>query len=672
MRCLVHFFALLLCLLPLPALAEHRVALVIGNDDYTNLPPQLQLKKAVNDANAIGDALQGVGFTVLKSVNATRPEMLRQLSAFRQSLHLGDVGFIYFSGHGIAVDGANWLLPSDIPGKGDAEIITGSAISESSLELVLTKAGVKTGVLIIDACRDNPFAATGNRSVGVTRGLARADDPPGGVFKLFSAGTGEKAIDRLSDDDPNPNSVFTRTLLPELTKPGQRLIDVAYAVKGKVADLAASIGEQQHPAQYDGGFAGLTYLAGEAPLPPSAPPASAALPVPDACAKAAENFDSAKVLGPIALGIFLSNYPNCPPFSGSANVLLGHPRPQLQQPPGKIAALQMAPKADATVPAAPGTSLALTGHGNTVVQLAFTPDGKIIASASYDESVRLWDGFSGREIRRFVPSEGSSSGYGPIVAFSADGRSVAIEAVLKTKNAIEIRDVATGNLTATLPGEKFNFDSVVFSPDGRLLAGGGYSQAANKDTIRVFDIAQQKRIRTIKGSGDRAERIAFLPDGQRLMADGPDNSIRILDATTGRQLFSIKVPQDGAGGGRPVALSPDGTLIASVASHTILRLWNAATGELVTEWKPDSKDVGDDVAALAVAPNNRILAYAGSLGGEIYLWNSQSHRVIATLKGHKEGVTSLAFSSDGTRLVSGGSDGSLRLWSLDGSVMAEQ
>ncbi|MGH6644420.1 MAG: caspase family protein, partial [Bradyrhizobium sp.] len=291
MRCLVHYFALLICLLPVPALAEQqRFALVIGNDIYPNLPPQLQLKKAVNDARAIGDALQGLGqglgFTVLRSTNASRPEILRQLSVFRQSLHPGDLALIYFSGHGVSIDGANWLLPSDIPGKGDADLITSSAISESELEKMLTKAGVKTGVLIIDACRDNPFAASGNRSVGVARGLARADDPPGGVFKLFSAGTGEKAVDRLSDNDPNPNSIFTRTLLPELTKPGQRLIDVAYAVKGKVADLAASIGEQQHPAQYDGGFAGLAYLAGEAPSTPSAPPASAALPVPDACAKA--------------------------------------------------------------------------------------------------------------------------------------------------------------------------------------------------------------------------------------------------------------------------------------------------------------------------------------------------------------------------------------------------
>ena len=102
---------------------------------------------------------------------------------------------------------------------------------------------------VVDACRDNPFVNSNGRSIGGTRGLALVE-PPSGTFVMFSAGAGETALDRLSDDDPNPNSVYTRTLLPRLRAPG-RIGDIARDVRREVRDLASKVNHIQTPAFYD-------------------------------------------------------------------------------------------------------------------------------------------------------------------------------------------------------------------------------------------------------------------------------------------------------------------------------------------------------------------------------------------------------------------------------------
>src|SRR5262249_31503425 len=120
---------------------------------------------------------------------------------------------------------------------------------------------------VLDACRDNPFAAAGTRSLPGTRGLARVDAPEG-VFVLMSAGAKQEALDRLSDSDANPNSVFTRTFLAELAKPGQTLGQIAKRTQVEVKALAATVGYQQTPAYYDQviGDVVLSGGAGEAPV----------------------------------------------------------------------------------------------------------------------------------------------------------------------------------------------------------------------------------------------------------------------------------------------------------------------------------------------------------------------------------------------------------------------
>ena len=232
-----------------PAFAAKRVALVIGNNSYENVPA---LKKAVNDAGAISRELAKLGFDVVSAENVGRRAMSRALVELEGKIESGDTALIYFAGHGFAVDGTNYLLPVDVPeaGPGEEGLVRDASFAASSLSDRLQEKGAATVILILDACRDNPFAIKGKRSMGLTRGLSRMD-PAEGMFVLFSAGQGQSALDRLSDTDENPNSVFTRTLLQEMEEPGLSMVQIAKRTQSKVKQLAAKVDHLQVPAYYD-------------------------------------------------------------------------------------------------------------------------------------------------------------------------------------------------------------------------------------------------------------------------------------------------------------------------------------------------------------------------------------------------------------------------------------
>jgi hypothetical protein len=247
--------------------AERRVALVVGNNRYANLPEREQLQKAVNDAQAIGKALKEINFDeVIIGENLGRRAFVDRLDELAGRLSPGDTAFFFFSGHGAVLDGVNYILPADVPDVAAAQItrLKGAALEEDYITSELLRSGARVAVVVLDACRDNPFAHDGTKGVGAEKGL-RPRDPPSGVFTLYAAGRNEAALDRLSDDDRNPNGVFTRALLPALTRPGLDLTGIAIEVREQVTRLASSVKHDQHPAYYDGTSGGRIYLAG---LPP--------------------------------------------------------------------------------------------------------------------------------------------------------------------------------------------------------------------------------------------------------------------------------------------------------------------------------------------------------------------------------------------------------------------
>lgn len=246
---LVFVLALSLTTGVLPARAQSRLAFVVGNDAYQNIDP---LKKAVNDARAMAQGLQRLGFRVALGENLKRRDFIERFNAFENSVTPGDVAFLFYSGHGVELDGANYLVPTDAPrvAPHQQSLLKDESISTDDIIQRLKARGAKSQIIVLDACRENPFRQTGGRAVGGARGLAPTQTP-GGVFVIYSAGVGEVALDRLSDNDTDPNSVFTRSFLPLLGDPTQSLVSVAKQTRLRVKSLAATIGATQSPAYYD-------------------------------------------------------------------------------------------------------------------------------------------------------------------------------------------------------------------------------------------------------------------------------------------------------------------------------------------------------------------------------------------------------------------------------------
>ncbi len=247
---------LVLCLLVttafLPAAAqiasgnERRIALVIGNNDYQFAN---KLDNAVADAQAFRQELQSRGFQVVYRENANRRVMNSAIEEFIGKLSTDSIGLIYYSGHGVQINGSSYLVPTDINAK-VASDFTYDAVDLSQLIERVSQAQTKFLLAVIDACRDNPFSAAG-RSLGGTRGLLPPTGNASGVMLVYSAGANQKALDRLGDADRNPNGLFTREFLKAIRLPGLTVQDAVNQIKLSVITQAKGVGHVQTPAIYD-------------------------------------------------------------------------------------------------------------------------------------------------------------------------------------------------------------------------------------------------------------------------------------------------------------------------------------------------------------------------------------------------------------------------------------
>src|SRR5262249_15964920 len=252
------------------AAAEKRLALVVGNNAYPNLSADQQLANALNDAGAVKKALeQDLGFQVIYGENLDRRAFVDKLFELTARLSADDIALFFFAGHGVALSGANYLLPSDIPtprtgGRAEEARLADQAIAEAQVIERITGSGARVAIMVLDACRDNPLRGPDTRSLGGTRGLSQSP-PPQGVFSIYSAGFGQEALDRLGPGDRSANSVFTRVFVEKLKTRGLDLRGVATETRREVVRLAQTVGHNQFPAYYDQ-ISGDVYLPA---LPPS-------------------------------------------------------------------------------------------------------------------------------------------------------------------------------------------------------------------------------------------------------------------------------------------------------------------------------------------------------------------------------------------------------------------
>src|SRR5262245_63488849 len=180
-----------------PAQAEKRVALLVGNNGYQNVP---RLDRAINDARALGEALKNLGFKVFVGEDQSRRSLSEAFLAFDQTIERGDTALFFFAGHGFEIHGQNYLLPTDVPAAtdGQEELVRDASFAVERIVDRLQARGTRIAIVVLDACRNNPFQRSGPRCDRGTGGLAPIT-PSEGVFVVFSAGAKQTALDRLTE-----------------------------------------------------------------------------------------------------------------------------------------------------------------------------------------------------------------------------------------------------------------------------------------------------------------------------------------------------------------------------------------------------------------------------------------------------------------------------------------
>jgi Caspase domain/Putative peptidoglycan binding domain len=287
------------------ALADKRVAFVVGNSAYKNVAP---LPNPALDAKSMAKVLRSVGFDVVEGTNLARDKMTERLLEFGKKAQGADVALFFYAGHGIAVNGTNYLLPVDADIKSEMDVKLGSAIN-IDLTLEQTMADAKVKLVFLDACRDNPFATkikanSPTRSLSVQQGLAEMKSGEGTLI-AFATGPGQTAL----DGEAGTNSPFTRALMANIVTPGVEIQQAMTRVR-------AQVNEETNKGQLPWGH---TNLIGTVYLNPSQPPAAGA-PVEAAPAVAAASPASEVELEfwrsikdsnkPEELNAYLTSYPN--------------------------------------------------------------------------------------------------------------------------------------------------------------------------------------------------------------------------------------------------------------------------------------------------------------------------------------------------------------------------
>jgi WD40 repeat protein/serine/threonine protein kinase len=320
------------------------------------------------------------------------------------------------------------------------------------------------------------------------------------------------------------------------------------------------------------------------------------------------------------------------------------------------------------------------GHSGPVLYVGFSPGGNVLASASQDATIKLWNPDSEPGMRTFrvepakaaVGESASREDRWPAqsprwvggVAFAPAGNELAAAG---TEQAVAEWD-ALGDLKRLLRGGPGPMIAVAYRPDGLGLAAAGTDR-----TVRIWNLGGGREPSTIADHLEGFASLAYSPDGRMLATGGgdpveviqfprgkgdrpesDDRTIRLWDPTTGQEIRSLRKH---VGSVHSLAFNPDGTRLASAGSDRVIRIWDPHSGRVLANLEGHT----GSVFALAFRPDGSQLASAG-FDGAIWIWDIASSRPTRKLKGHTNWVLGLAFSADGERLASAGADQTVRLW----------
>jgi len=285
-------------------------------------------------------------------------------------------------------------------------------------------------------------------------------------------------------------------------------------------------------------------------------------------------------------------------------------------------------------------------HVEAVLNISFAPDGSVVASASDDGRVLIWEAATG--IARALPGRTLAVF---AVAFAPDGKTIAANCWDGKKGFVELRDYPSGEVRATFGDRKRQGWAIGYSPNGSLLAVDG-------DHLQIWDVATSQRLRTLRTGG---MSLSFAPDGKTLAT----GAIQLTDVETGKEVRAL----DGKPGGvYSVAFSPDGKSLATVANDLfadkritngpppgIVKVWDVATGLVQSEFKGTY-----EVRSVAFSPDGRTLA-VGQQDGNILYWDTTARRIREIVRATRPGINALAYSPDGKILAAGCQDGTVKM-----------
>jgi WD40 repeat protein/tRNA A-37 threonylcarbamoyl transferase component Bud32 len=293
------------------------------------------------------------------------------------------------------------------------------------------------------------------------------------------------------------------------------------------------------------------------------------------------------------------------------------------------------------------------GHSSDVNSVAFANDGITLASGSDDNTIKLWNVATKKEIRTLK----GHSQWIWTVAFSPDGKTLATGSADRD---IKLWNVSTGEEIRTLRGHKGGIASLAFSPDGNTLA-----TASLDKTIKLWNLSTGQVIQTLGGYTKAVSAIAFSPDGKTLASGSWDNKLKLWNVAKGKEIRTFIGHSQFI---LCVAFSPDGLTLASGSKDKTIKLWNLVTGKTIRTLEGHTDKVNSIVYLPKIAGSktlNNVILVSGSSDNTIKLWDTTTGKEIRTLKRDSGYIYSVATSPDGKTIASGGSaENIIKVWHL--------